>query len=111
YSVERISRLADRTRKLLDSLNYYNILIKVGDGTQGWSDEAPFDAIVVTAGAPFVPPLLFGQLKDGGRLVVPVGDDYIQDLMRYTKRGGEIIAENLGGCRFVKLIGKDGFED
>lgn len=110
FSIERISTIASRTRKLLDDLGYSSILVKVGDGTLGWADEAPFDAIIVTAGAPHIPEVLIDQLADGGRLVIPVGDEFSQELLRITRRGDTTVTERLGGCRFVKLIGKDGWE-
>ncbi|MBE9528025.1 MAG: protein-L-isoaspartate(D-aspartate) O-methyltransferase [Proteobacteria bacterium] len=110
YSVERISRVADRARKILDSFYCSNVLIRVADGTLGWEDEAPFDAIIVTAGAPAVPDSLVDQLKTGGRLVIPVGDKDVQELIKITKREDRLVTERLGGCRFVRLIGKKGWE-
>lgn len=110
FSVERISDIAARTRKLLDGLHYTNVLIRVGDGTQGWAEHAPYDAIIVTAATPEVPPALIEQLVEGGRLVVPVGSEQTQELTKITKKRGRIIKETLGGCRFVKLIGKDGWQ-
>jgi len=111
YSVERIAALATRARKVLDELGYYNIHIRVGDGTLGWSQEAPFDGIVVTAGAPHVPEALVDQLAVGGRLVIPVGDQSMQDLKRCTRTPQGVREESLGGCRFVRLIGKNGWQD
>ncbi len=111
YSVERIPSIADRARKVLDRLGYSNIVIKIGDGTLGWEEEAPFDAILVTAGAPDVPPPYIEQLAEGGRLVIPVGGEFVQELVRITKRKGRLVRENLGGCRFVKLIGKYGWQE
>jgi len=110
-TVERIRPLALRARKVLDSLGLLNVNIKIDDGTCGWEEEAPFDAIVVTAGAPEIPPKLVAQLAPGGRLVVPVGDQYSQTLVRVLKReDGSYAMEESIGCRFVKLIGKDGWE-
>ncbi len=111
YSVERIPSIADRARKVLDRLGYSNIVIKIGDGTLGWEEEAPFDAILVTAGAPDVPPPYIEQLAEGGRLVIPVGGEFVQELVRITKKKGRLVRENLGGCRFVKLIGKYGWQE
>lgn len=111
FTIERISAIASRTRKLLDRLNYTNILIKVGDGTLGWPEEAPFDAIMVTAAAPEIPPAYLEQLANNGRLVIPVGGELVQELLRVTKRNGRIIKETLGGCRFVRLIGKHGWQE
>lgn len=111
YSVERLGKIAARTRKLLDSFMCPNVIIRVGDGTLGWPDEAPFDAIIVTAGSPIVPAALVGQLKPGGRLVIPVGEEEAQELLRITKReDGSVETEVLGGCKFVKLIGKQGWQ-
>jgi len=110
FSIERIRSLAVKARQLLYELGYYNIEIKIFDGTYGWVEEAPFDAIVVTAGAPDIPQPLLDQLAMGGRLVIPVGDAYVQDLIRVTKTEEGIKKEDLGGCRFVKLIGKYGWE-
>ncbi len=110
FSVERVSELAARTRKLLDSLHYTNVIIRVGDGTQGWAEHAPYDAIIVTAASPKVPAALIEQLAEGGRLVIPVGPEHTQELIKITKKRGRIIRESLGGCRFVKLIGKNGWQ-
>lgn len=114
FSVERIASLASRARKILDSLNYFNVAIRVGDGTYGWREEAPFDGIIVTAGAPEVPKTLVEQLAVGGRLVIPVGGRYSQNLMRITRMSedvDDIETENLGGCRFVDLIGEHGWKE
>jgi protein-L-isoaspartate(D-aspartate) O-methyltransferase len=110
FSVERIRSLAIRARKLLYELGYFNVEIKIFDGTFGWTEESPFDAIIVTAGSPDIPQPLIDQLAMGGRLVIPVGDPFVQDLFRVTKTEEGIKKEDLGGCRFVKLIGKYGWE-
>ena len=110
FSVERIRSLAIRARKLLYELGYFNVEIKIFDGTFGWTEESPFDAIVVTAGSPDIPQPLIDQLAIGGRLVIPVGDAFVQDLFRVTKTEEGVRKEDLGGCRFVKLIGKYGWE-
>jgi protein-L-isoaspartate(D-aspartate) O-methyltransferase len=110
FSIERIRTLAIRARKLLYELGYFNVEIKIIDGTFGWMEESPFDAIIVTAGAPDIPQPLVDQLAVGGRLVIPVGDVFVQDLFRVTKTEEAIKKEDLGGCRFVKLIGKYGWE-
>ena len=110
FSVERIRSLAIRARKLLYELGYFNVEIKIFDGTFGWTEESPFDAIVVTAGSPDIPQPLIDQLAMGGRLVIPVGDAFVQDLFRVTKTEEGVRKEDLGGCRFVKLIGKYGWE-
>ena len=111
FSIERIRSLAIKARQLLYELGYYNVEIKIFDGTYGWMEEAPFDAIIVTAGAPDIPQPLLDQLAMAGRLVIPVGDAYVQDLIRVTKTEEGIKKENLGGCRFVKLIGRYGWEN
>jgi len=111
FSIERIQNLAWNAERLLHRLELFNVLIKAGDGTHGWPEEAPFDAIIVTAGSPKVPQPLMDQLAINGRLVIPVGDEYIQTLYRFTKvLGGRIREENLGRCRFVKLVGHHGWE-
>jgi len=112
FSVERISSLASKARKCLDALGYFNVAIKVGDGTYGWKDEAPFDAIIVTAGAPSCPHHLVGQLRVGGRMVIPIGERRSQTLYKYTRLSDDPLdlkTENLGLCRFVDLIGEYGW--
>jgi len=111
FSIERIRSLAIRARKLLLEIGYLNVEIKFSDGTVGWLDESPFDAIIVTAGSPDIPQPLIDQLKVGGKLAIPVGDAYVQDLIRITKTEDGVKKEDFGGCRFVKLIGKYGWED
>jgi len=111
YSVERVSVLANEAEKRLLSMGYKNIFIRVGDGTLGWKEKSPFDAIMVTAAAPDVPEPLVEQLGVGGRLVVPVGGEYTQDLLKITKVShNKLKTESLGGVRFVKLFGKKGWE-
>jgi len=110
YSIERVSALASRARKTLDELGYFNIHTRIGDGTFGLPQDAPYDGIIVTAGAPHVPEALIGQLKEDGRLVIPVGDQSIQDLKRITRTKDGIREESMGGCRFVRLIGKNGWQ-
>jgi len=110
YSIERVSTLASRARKTLDELGYFNIHTRIGDGTFGLPQDAPYDGIIVTAGAPHVPEALIEQLKEDGRLVIPVGDQSIQDLKRITRTKDGIREESLGGCRFVRLIGKNGWQ-
>ncbi|MDO8445878.1 MAG: protein-L-isoaspartate(D-aspartate) O-methyltransferase [Deltaproteobacteria bacterium] len=110
FSIERISSLAGRARKVLDKLGYGNVVVRIGDGTLGWKEEAPFDAIIVTAGAPEIPQPLTEQLKIGGRLVIPAGGEFMQSLIRVRKTENGIEKEDLGGCRFVKLIGEHGWK-
>jgi len=112
FSIERIASLANHARRILDELGYYNVAIRVGDGTYGWKEEAPFDAIIVTAGAPEIPMPLVEQLAVGGRLVVPVGGRHIQELMKITRLSenvNDLKKESLGGCRFVDLVGEYGW--
>lgn len=111
YTVERIRSLALRARKVLDSIGLLNLNIKIGDGSCGWPEEAPYDAIIVTAGAPVVPHELAEQLNPGGRLVIPVGNEFEQTLLRITKLpDGSLKTEHSVGCRFVKLVGKSGWK-
>lgn len=110
-TMERIRPLAMRARKVLDSLGLLNVNIRVADGTCGWEEESPFDSILVTAGAPVIPDSLVAQLAVGGRLVLPVGDQFSQTLVRIVKQqDGSCTIEDSVGCRFVKLIGKHGWE-
>ncbi|UCG39682.1 MAG: protein-L-isoaspartate(D-aspartate) O-methyltransferase [bacterium] len=111
YSVERIPSLTGQARKTLDALGYTNILVRLSDGTLGWAEYAPYDRILVTAGAPRVPEPLLEQLAPGGILVIPVGSNTIQELVRIRKReDGTTFEERMGGCVFVKLVGKYGWE-
>jgi protein-L-isoaspartate(D-aspartate) O-methyltransferase len=111
YTMERIRPLAMRARKVLDSLGLLNVNIKIDDGTCGWEEESPFDAIIVTAGAPEIPEALVKQLAPGGCLVLPVGNQTSQTLVRILKaKDGAVSVEQSIGCRFVKLIGKHGWE-
>ena len=110
FSVERIAALYRRARVLLDQLGYHRVVLRHGDGTLGWRDHAPYDAIVVTAGAPHVPRELRDQLAIGGRLVIPVGDRTLQSLQRITRGVTTDRCEMLGGCVFVSLIGSDGWD-
>jgi len=111
YTIERRRSLYIQTRSLFDKLNYHNIVTKYADGTKGWQEESPFDAIVVTAGAPEVPQVLINQLAEGGRLVVPVGNQHTQELIKICRTKGKIQQTNLGGCRFVKLVGEHGWKE
>lgn len=110
YSVERIPSLATRAGKILQQLGYI-VKIKIGDGTLGWEEYAPYDGIIVTAAGPKIPQSLLTQLKEGGRIVMPVGDLFTQDLIRITKVKGKFIKENFGGCQFVPLKGKEGWNE
>jgi len=110
-TIERLPPLAEAARKVLDSLGYTNIEVHLAEETLGWQHEAPYDAIIVTAGAPTVPTDLLAQLAIGGRLVIPVGSRWMQELYKITKRRNKNIVENLGGCRFVSLIGKGAWDE
>ncbi len=110
-TIERIRSLAMQARKVLDSLHLLNINIKIGDGTLGWPEEAPFDAILVPAGAPAVPEKVAAQLAPGGRLIIPVGDESNQTIIRIIKeKDGSLTRETGIGCRFVPLIGQEGWQ-
>ena len=111
FSVERIAVLAERASRLLEELNYRNVTVSVGDGSLGLPGESPFDAIVVTAGAPSLPETLVDQLKIGGRLVIPVGGDYHQTLYKMTRLSKGVEEERVTGCVFVPLIGVYGWEE
>ena len=111
YTIERIYSLFVNARKLFDRLGYFNIVSRYTDGTSGWIDESPFDAIMVTAGAPDIPGVLVNQLAVGGRMVIPVGDQYSQELVKIVKDNKGIRKTDLGGCRFVKLVGEHGWRE
>ena len=111
YSIERIPELAEQAKKRLSELGYKNVHIKVGDGSLGWKEYAPYQAIIVTAGAPSPPPPLIEQLDEGGRMVIPVGDRYSQTMLRIRKVKGELKKESLGPFRFVELVGEYGHKD
>lgn len=110
-TVERLPTLADAARSTLNRLGYTNIEVHPAEATLGWERGAPYEAILVTAGAPEVPAGLLAQLRIGGRLVVPVGSRYLQELYKVTKHENENTVRDLGGCRFVPLIGKGAWED
>ena len=110
YSIERNRTLALRARRRLESFGYDDAWIRVGDGSVGWKEKAPFDAIVVTAGAPQIPTSLIEQLTENGRLVVPVGQLRNQVLKKGTRSGTSIRWTDLGDCAFVKLIGEQGWD-
>jgi protein-L-isoaspartate(D-aspartate) O-methyltransferase len=109
YTIEKKRTLHMNARKLFDELKYTNIVTRYSDGTKGWKEESPFDAIIVTAGAPVIPNTLVEQLGMGGRLVIPVGDMFTQDLIKLYRDEQGIHQTNLGGCRFVKLVGEHGW--
>jgi protein-L-isoaspartate(D-aspartate) O-methyltransferase len=111
YTVERIDTLLVQARKVFDSLHYLNILTKLDDGTNGWPEYGPYDAIVVTAGGPKVPLPLLEQLADPGILIIPVGDRGVQNLQFVTKKDGEIIEKTIELVRFVNLVGDHGWKN
>jgi protein-L-isoaspartate(D-aspartate) O-methyltransferase len=113
YTVERIPSLSVRARKTVRELELENVHFKIFDGSYGWSEFAPYGAIVVTASSPNVPRPLFDQLEEGGRLVIPIGQasgEQPQTLVRFVKRAGEARREEHGACRFVPLVGKFGWQ-
>jgi len=111
YTVERLAELSERAQALLGRMGLGNVRFRVGDGTLGWPEEAPFDRIIVTAGGPDVPASLKAQLAEGGRLVMPVGDRYGQDLVALERHGESFKQESHGGCVFVRLIGREGWPE
>ena len=111
YTVERIQELADRARNLFNRLGYDNILMHIDDGTLGWSEYAPYDAIIITAAAPDVPRVLTDQLAEGGRLVAPVGGSWAQSLVRVRKQDNHLHRQELSSVAFVPLIGKYGWPE
>ena len=111
YTVERHSELLGQAENILKSLGYSNIYFKLGDGTLGWYEFAPYDKIIVTASSPSIPQDLFRQLKEGGRLVIPVGGRDHQVLQIAVKKGKDMVKEDVCGCIFVPLVGKKGWEE
>jgi len=110
WTVERVEGLAEDAALLLADLGYGNVEVQVGDGSLGWPEAAPFDAILVTAGAPAPPPSLLDQLDpEGGRLVVPVGGPNLQNVLRVTRSGTEFTTDEMTACRFVPLLGAEGW--
>lgn len=111
FSVERLEELAARARLVLADLGYRNVSILVGDGTLGWQEHAPYDAAVISAAAPSIPRPLLDQLRPGGCLVLPMGEEELQTLVRIVKDSEGLREEYLGECRFVKLFGAHGWKD
>jgi protein-L-isoaspartate(D-aspartate) O-methyltransferase len=105
YTIEIVAPLAEEARARLAALGYRNVEVRAGDGYQGWPEQAPFDAVIVTAAAPRIPQPLKEQLKDGGRLVIPVGEEY-QELMVVTRRGSDYVEKRVLAVRFVPMTGK-----
>ncbi len=109
YTVERINSLLAGARKVFDKLRYYNIRSKLDDGTIGWPGNGTYDAIIVTAGGPGIPEPLIEQLADPGRLIIPVGNQHVQDLQLLEKRQGQVEVTSLASVRFVDLVGEHGW--
>jgi protein-L-isoaspartate(D-aspartate) O-methyltransferase len=109
FTIERIHSLFLKTRRLFDRLGYHQIRTKYSDGSAGWPDESPFDAIIVTAGAPEIPDVLVKQLAVEGRMVLPVGNQHTQELVKIYKNESGVHHTHLGACRFVKLLGEYGW--
>lgn len=111
YTIERIYSLYVQARKRFDQMKYHNIVTRYSDGTKGWREHAPFDAVIVTAGAPDIQKELLNQLTPGGRMVIPVGGQYTQELVKIIRDDKGIRQTHLGGCRFVKLIGENAWRE
>lgn len=110
YSVERHADLSRRAQALLEQIGYRNVIFKIGDGSLGWESWAPYDRIIVTAGAPVISDKLKAQLADGGRLIIPTGGREAQKLLCVDRKGKDFRETDLGDCRFVPLVGKEGWE-
>jgi protein-L-isoaspartate(D-aspartate) O-methyltransferase len=108
-SMERHADLAERAREALAKLEYKNVQIVVGDGSQGYSPAAPYDGIIASAAAPTVPPALMEQLNEGGRMVIPVGPPHTQQLQQVRKISGQVVITPLDPCRFVPMIGESAY--
>jgi len=111
YTIERVASLSERARQRVRELGYENIFFKVGDGTLGWPEEAPFDRIIITAGAPEIPDTLISQLAEGGIIVAPVGSRYSQVLIKGVKKKSFLETINSVPCVFVPLVGEKGWKD
>ncbi len=111
YTIEKYPKILERAKKILTKLGYKNITFRLGDGSLGWPEAAPFDAIIVTAAAPKIPQPFIDQLAEGGRIVIPVGDEFSQVLMKGIKKGGILHTQTIEAVRFVKLVGAYGFKE
>jgi len=109
YSIERVPELVDLAQWNLARAGYKNVHVIYGEGSKGYEEESPYDRIIVTAGAPRIPKALFEQLKEGGKMLIPVGGRMYQELKLVRREGKKMIVENLGGCMFVPLVGEDGW--
>lgn len=111
YTIEKIESIGLKAKELFKELGYKNIKVKIGDGTEGWAQYSPYDGIIVTAGSPQIPEPLIEQLGENGRIVVPIGGPFSQDLILGEKIKGELITRTICGCVFVPLIGKHGWDN
>lgn len=111
YTIERFNELSESAQAVLCKLGFTNIEYAIGDGSCGWPEQKQFDRIIVTAALPRIPESLENQLKEGGLLVAPIGGQWAQELITAEKKEGELIQQNICGCRFVKLVGKHGFSE
>ena len=109
YTVERLPDLSDRARCNVERAGFTGVHYKVGDGSRGWPEEAPFDRVIVTAGAPTMPVSLVEQLRDGGSMVIPVGGEETQELLLVRRGQGKVTRERICSCIFVKLLGEEGW--
>lgn len=110
YSIERVEKLSLKAKEILAELGYTNVKLKVGDGTKGWEEYSPYQALIVTAGSPDIPQTLLDQLSEGGRMVIPVGGSFSQELVVARKRKGKVERRKVCGCVFVPLIGEFGWK-
>jgi protein-L-isoaspartate(D-aspartate) O-methyltransferase len=111
FTVERIPAIGLAARQRLADMGYTNIVYRIGDGSLGWREMAPFDRVLITAGAPRVPAFLMEQLRTGGNALIPVGEGENQSLLRLARTDAGLRRETLAGCAFVPLIGREGFVD
>jgi protein-L-isoaspartate(D-aspartate) O-methyltransferase len=109
YTVERLPELSERARRNVENAGYFDVHYRTGDGTRGWPEEAPFDRVIVTAGAPSLPLSLVEQLRDGGSMVIPVGGEEEQELLLVRREQGRVSRERICACVFVKLWGEEGW--
>jgi len=111
YTVERLAGLADRAKRLLEQMDIRNVHYRIGDGTEGWAEPAPYDRIIATAAAPEIPQPLINQLREGGILVIPTGPEDCQTLIKAVKQDGKLTTTAIVACRFVKLLGRHAWRE